>query len=163
MAVDPTRILHMTLPSPEATAQLGQTLGQTLRPGDTILLGGEIGAGKTLFARALIQSRLPTPEDVPSPSFTLVQTYDLGDAELWHVDLYRLTNPDDALDLGLQDAFQDAICLIEWPDRLGKYTPENALHLTFTVADETCRTLIATCPAQNADLVQTLMTAGFAP
>ena len=151
----------MTLPSPDATAQLGRAVGQILSPGDTVLLNGEIGAGKTLFARALIQSRLALPEDVPSPSFTLVQTYDLGKAELWHVDLYRLTNPDDALDLGLEDAFQDAICLIEWPDRLGNFAPQDALHLTFTVRDETSRTVEAAFPSDNTDLAGILIDAGF--
>lgn len=97
-----------------------------------LLLDGPIGAGKTHLARALIQARLPNPEDVPSPTFTLVQTYDAGDVEIWHADLYRLSHPDEVLELGLDDAFDTALCLIEWPDRLGSLTPEKALRLRFS-------------------------------
>ena len=90
-----------------------------LRAGDCVLLEGPIGAGKTHFCRALIRARLGREEDVPSPTFTLVQTYD-ADVEIWHADLYRLSHPDEALELGLEDAFASAICLVEWPERLGE-------------------------------------------
>ena len=139
----------ISLPSPEHTCALARAVAPLLVPSDSILLTGEIGAGKTLFARALIQSRLAIPEDIPSPSFTLVQTYDLGDAELWHVDLYRLNSSDEAFDLGLDDALQDAICLIEWPDRLGELTPKHPLSLTFTVTGADTRTLAVTLPADT--------------
>lgn len=115
--------------SPEDTAHLAERLGQMLRAGDTVLLSGGIGAGKSHFARALILSRLPEPEDVPSPTFTLVQTYDLAETELWHADLYRLGDPDQIIELGLLDAFRSAICLIEWPDRLRVLAPPDALHI----------------------------------
>ncbi|GHD98290.1 ATP-binding protein [Defluviimonas sp. 20V17] len=122
---------HLTLPSPEATANLARRLGNLLSAGDVVLLAGPIGAGKTHFARALIQSRLAVPEDVPSPTFTLVQTYEAADGtEIWHADLYRLTDPTELFELGLDTAFDDAICLIEWPDRLGPESPADALHLT---------------------------------
>jgi tRNA threonylcarbamoyladenosine biosynthesis protein TsaE len=115
--------------SPEDTAHLAERLGQHLRAGDCVLLSGGIGAGKSHFARSLILSRLSEPEDVPSPTFTLVQSYDLPETELWHADLYRLGDPDQIIELGLLDAFQTAICLIEWPDRLGDLTPPDALHI----------------------------------
>lgn len=121
------------LKSPDATAHLASQIAPLLRPGDTLLLDGPIGAGKSHFARALIQTRLAAAgvfEDVPSPTFTLVQTYDDGQTEIWHSDLYRLTNIADIDELGLWDAFQTAICLVEWPDRLGPYSPKNALTLT---------------------------------
>lgn len=115
--------------SPEDTAHLAERLGARLHAGDSVLLSGGIGAGKSHFARALILSRLAEPEDVPSPTFTLVQTYDLPEAELWHADLYRLGDPDQIIELGLLDAFRTAICLIEWPDRLGDLEPPDALHV----------------------------------
>lgn len=117
--------------SPDETAQLARRVGAQLGAGDTLLLEGGIGAGKSHFARALILSRLAEAEDVPSPTFTLVQTYDLPDCELWHADLYRLGDPDQIVELGLLDAFQAAICLIEWPDRLAELTPETALTVRF--------------------------------
>ncbi|MFW2542809.1 tRNA (adenosine(37)-N6)-threonylcarbamoyltransferase complex ATPase subunit type 1 TsaE [Primorskyibacter sp. 2E107] len=121
-----------TLPSPEHTSALARRLGADLHPGDIVLLSGGIGAGKTHFARSLIQSLLIEPEDVPSPTFTLVQVYDTRHGELWHSDLYRLSGPDDVVELGLVDAFETAICLIEWPDKLEDLMPQNALSLRFT-------------------------------
>ena len=122
---------HITLSSPDQTAALAQRLGACLGPGDTLLLQGPIGAGKTHFARNLIQSRLATAEDVPSPTFTLVQTYEADGVEIWHADLYRLTSPDEVVELGMTDAFQSAICLVEWPDRLGSLAPQDALTMHF--------------------------------
>jgi tRNA threonylcarbamoyladenosine biosynthesis protein TsaE len=126
-------ILSLTAPDPETTAKLAARLGACLGAGDVVLLRGPVGAGKSHFARALIQSRLAAlgrMEDVPSPTFTLVQTYDLDGVELWHADLYRLSNPRECDELGLIAAFDDAICLIEWPDRLGRLAPADALDLT---------------------------------
>jgi tRNA threonylcarbamoyladenosine biosynthesis protein TsaE len=122
---------RITLSSADHTAALAARLGARLSPGDTLLLEGPIGAGKTHFARSLIQSRLTLPEDVPSPTFTLVQTYDADGVDIWHADLYRLTSPDEVVELGLVDAFETAICLVEWPDRLGSLAPQNALTLHF--------------------------------
>jgi tRNA threonylcarbamoyladenosine biosynthesis protein TsaE len=107
-----------------------------LRAGDTLLLHGEIGAGKSVTARAIIRARLAQAEDVPSPTFTLVQTYQGKDqVEIWHADLYRLTHPDEAFELGLEDAFSQAICLIEWPDRLGDEVPQTALNIHLEAQD----------------------------
>lgn len=117
-------------PNAETTARCAVALGHTLRPGDVVLLSGPVGAGKTHFARALIQSLLTVPEDVPSPTFTLVQTYDTQSGDLWHADLYRITTDAEIDELGLTEAFEDAICLIEWPDRLGELQPESALSVT---------------------------------
>lgn len=128
--------LTLSLPSEEATTRLGALLAGLLRPGDTVLLEGPIGAGKTHLARALIQTRLGHAEDVPSPTFTLIQTYETPEAEIWHADLYRLTHPDEALELGLEAAFDTAICLVEWPDRLGAQLPPDALRLTLRAEGE---------------------------
>lgn len=122
--------LSLFLDDADATALLGCWFAPRLRAGDCLLLEGPIGAGKSHFARALIQARLGRAEDVPSPTFTLVQTYQ-ADVELWHADLYRLGHPDEVLELGLEGAFDTAICLVEWPDRLGRHVPPGALRLRF--------------------------------
>jgi tRNA threonylcarbamoyladenosine biosynthesis protein TsaE len=105
-----------------------------LRPGDTLLLQGQLGAGKTHFARALIRALIGPGGDateVPSPSFTLVQSYDTPAGEVWHADLYRLSDPREVVELGLDIAFEDAICLVEWPDRIAPDWPESAVCLRF--------------------------------
>lgn len=126
----PDQQLSLTFSSANATAKHAAILASKLTAGDVILLSGDVGSGKTHFARSLIQSILPSPQDVPSPTFTLVQTYDTLKGEVWHADLYRLTSTHEIEELGLVDAFDDAICLIEWPDRLGDLAPTGALHLT---------------------------------
>lgn len=121
--------LSIDLHSSDETARFATVLGVRLMAGDTVLLSGTVGAGKTYFARALINSLLIQAEDIPSPTFTLVQTYDTTHGPLWHADLYRLSSDFEVEELGLADAMDDAICLIEWPDRLGAYTPDNALNV----------------------------------
>lgn len=124
------------LPLETDTERFAARIADILRPGDTLLLSGEIGAGKSAFSRAVIRHRAGAEIEVPSPTFTLVQTYDVAGGEIWHCDLYRLTHPDEALELGLDEAFETAICLIEWPDRLGQDAPENALTLHFEARTE---------------------------
>ncbi len=146
----------LSLPSPDATTQFATRLGAVLRPGDTLLLDGPVGAGKSHFARGLIQSLQDPPEDVPSPTFTLVQTYDTARGQIWHCDLYRMSGPDELIELGLLDAFDNAICLIEWPDRLGELAPGNALRLDFIpdTVDPDLRRLeiVSTAPEWEARL-----------
>ena len=125
-----------TLSSPQETADLATRIAAALGPGDCLLLEGPIGAGKTHLSRHLIQSLLPVFEDVPSPTFTLVQTYDVPTGELWHADLYRLSSLEEIEELGLVDAFDSAICLVEWPDRLAELTPPHALHLSLSLDPE---------------------------
>ena len=112
----------------DLTGGLARMLAATARPGQTILLDGPVGAGKTHFARAFIRARQgDAAEDVPSPTFTLVQTYDDPQgSEIWHADLYRLTDPSELAELGLDEALESAICLIEWPERLERF-PRDAL------------------------------------
>ena len=128
--------VHIVLPGPDDTAAVAARLAPHLRAGDCLLLTGTLGAGKTHFARAIIQKRLSDSglwEDVPSPTYTLVQTYDDGVCELWHADLYRLTDPNEIIELGLDDARETSITLIEWPDRLGSLAPKDALHITLAM------------------------------
>lgn len=135
--------------SPEDTAVLAQRMATGLRPGDCLMLDGPISAGKSHFARALIQSVQTVPEAVPSPTFTLVQIYNTRLGEIWHADLYRLTVSDELLELGIWDAFETVICLIEWPDRLGPIAPQHALWLEFNIIGDAtdCREITITGPA----------------
>ena len=132
----------LILPDDDVTAALGARLAALARPGDVILLSGPIGAGKSHLARAFIRARLGRAEEVPSPSFTLVQVYEADGVEIWHADLYRLTHPDEVWELGLDDAFQSAICLVEWPDRLGAHVPPDALWIRLEAAGEGRRAVI---------------------
>ncbi len=115
------------LPDAAATLALGRRLGERIGPGDVVCLSGNLGAGKTTLARGAIEAWTGQPEEAPSPTYTLVQTYDGERGELWHVDLYRLKRPDDAWELGLEDAFVSAACLIEWPERLEGQLPRDRL------------------------------------
>lgn len=130
---DPARpgvFAQLALPSADHTTDFAARLAPILKPGDVLALQGPVGAGKSHLARALIQTRLAAhglTQDVPSPTFTLVQTYDDSLTEIWHADLYRLQHPDEVLELGLSEAFESAICLVEWPDLLGDDLPERAL------------------------------------
>jgi tRNA threonylcarbamoyladenosine biosynthesis protein TsaE len=112
-----------------ATAALAARLAPLARPGDVIALAGELGSGKTSFARAFIRALGDAAEEVPSPTFSLVQTYETQAGPIWHFDLYRLARPEEALELGLEDALAEAIVLIEWPERLGAMLPEDRLEL----------------------------------
>jgi tRNA threonylcarbamoyl adenosine modification protein YjeE len=119
------------LPDESATGALAARLAALAQPGDIIALSGQLGAGKTSFARAFIRARGGT-EAVPSPTFTLVQLYDLPGGTVWHFDLYRLRHAEEAWELGIEDAFRDGISLIEWPERLDDLLPAKALCIALT-------------------------------
>jgi tRNA threonylcarbamoyladenosine biosynthesis protein TsaE len=116
------------LPDEAATRGLAAVVAALAEPGDVIALKGELGAGKTTFARAFIHAR-GERDEVPSPTFSLVQVYEAGTATLWHFDLYRLRSPEEAWELGIEDAFGDGISLIEWPERLGPLLPTRRLEI----------------------------------
>ena len=116
--------------APAATARLAARLAPLALPCDVIGLSGSLGSGKTTFARAFIRARLDRPaEEVPSPTFTLVQLYEHAAGAIWHFDLYRLRAPADAYELGIEDAFAGAISLIEWPEKLGALMPDDWLQV----------------------------------
>jgi len=129
----------MKLTREQDTEALATAFCDGFSRGDTILLSGDIGAGKSFFARAVIRNllaRFDVVEDIPSPTFTLVQTYQAGDLEIWHSDLYRLSTVDEVFELGLIDAFSEALCLVEWPDRLADLAPPSALSLHFDIPED---------------------------
>ena len=106
--------------------ETGARLAGVLALGDVFALTGDLGAGKTTLARGIIQA-LCGDIEVPSPTYTIVQTYETPEFELWHCDLYRLEKPDDIFELGLFEAMEDAACLIEWPERMGDHLLASAL------------------------------------
>jgi len=128
------------------TARLAGSLAAVLRPGDTVALSGDLGAGKSSFARAVLQA-LGWADDVPSPTYTLVQPYGPPTLpfEVWHVDLYRLDVPEEVEALGLLET--DAALLIEWPERMGAFLPADALWLRLEGQGDEPRRLTWTRPA----------------
>jgi tRNA threonylcarbamoyladenosine biosynthesis protein TsaE len=134
----------MILKSEEDTRALGAALAHSARAGDVITLSGPLGVGKTAFARGFIEA-LGHRGDVPSPSFAIVQPYDELDAPVWHVDLYRIEDPSEIEELGL-DAASDAILLVEWPERAGHETWAQALRLSLDFAPNGERILTAEVP-----------------
>src|SRR5579872_5853454 len=112
-----------------ATERLGAALARSLGSGEAICLFGPLGAGKTTLARGLVRALTHADEDVPSPTFTLVQFYDGRDFALAHFDLYRLTRPDEAYEIGLDEALEDGAAIIEWPERLEGRLPPDRLDI----------------------------------
>ena len=134
----------MILSSEEATADLGTALARVVRSGDVITLSGPLGVGKTSLARGFI-SGLGHASEVPSPSFAIVQPYDDVDPPVWHVDLYRIEEPSEIDELGL-DAAADAVLLVEWPERAGPGAWDEALRLSLDFAQDGDRILTAEVP-----------------
>jgi len=123
---------RLDLADEAATERLARRLAPLARPGDVLALSGGLGSGKTAFARAFLRARAGDPGlEVPSPTFTLVQVYDLPGGPVWHLDLYRLDAPEEAWELGIEEAFAEAITLIEWPERLGMLLPAEHLAIAF--------------------------------
>jgi tRNA threonylcarbamoyladenosine biosynthesis protein TsaE len=121
------------LPDADATARLAASVARAARLGDAILLSGPLGAGKTTFARAFLRSASGEPAlEVPSPTFTLVQSYDTPIGTVHHYDLWRLDGPAALTELGWEDA-RDGIVIVEWPDRLGGEAPRDALSITLSM------------------------------
>ncbi|HOT81882.1 MAG TPA: tRNA (adenosine(37)-N6)-threonylcarbamoyltransferase complex ATPase subunit type 1 TsaE [Candidatus Defluviicoccus seviourii] len=157
-AVDP---YLLDLADEAATTALARRIAALCRAGDVLALDGDFGTGKTTFARAFIRARC-TAEEVPSPTFTLVQVYPAaegGGAAVYHFDLFRLRTADEAIDLGIEDAFAEGISLIEWPQRLGSLLPPDRLDLAFRFGGSPgSRTLTLSAP--GGDFLARLKEAG---
>ena len=135
MTVTPNPPTTLLLPDQAATEALAGRLAAVLRPGDVVCLGGDLGAGKTTLARSLIRAAAGAEVDVPSPTFTLVQMYDLPDFTLWHFDLYRLSGPDEVIELGWDEARAEGVVVIEWPERLGPLLPAERLDIALAFGE----------------------------
>ncbi len=143
---------QVTLSSPAATERLGVFLAGILRAGDVVALNGPLGAGKSALARAIIAFHNPDEIDIPSPTFTLVQSYAMRDSTpLLHFDMYRLEAPEDALELGIEDSFYDSVNLVEWPDRIGPFLPKRALICDIRINPDESRTVVFSGNAQWKD------------
>ncbi len=150
-------VKRIDLPDETATMALGTALAPVLKAGDLIRLEGDLGAGKSTLARALIAA-LTGVTNAPSPTFTLVETYEGPDFPLWHFDLYRLERPEDVWELGLEDALDGGASLIEWPQQAAGLLPDGAL----TVKLEMAGAARCAAIAGNEDWRQRLEAAGIA-
>ncbi|ACK49638.1 protein of unknown function UPF0079 [Methylocella silvestris BL2] len=118
----------------DATSRLAAEIAELIRPGDLVTLSGELGAGKTTFARALIRLLTGDPDlEVPSPTFLLMQIYEGASAPIVHADFYRLEKPSDLIELGWDEAADGAFVIVEWPDRGGAYLGEDRLDISFAL------------------------------
>lgn len=124
----------LTLPDEAATQALGRAIAAALRPGEAICLWGPLGAGKSTLARALVRALTTPDEEVPSPTFTLVQFYEGARLNVAHFDLYRLTSPDEAYEIGLDEALDEGAAVIEWPERLDGRLPRDRLDVEIALA-----------------------------
>ncbi len=114
------------------TRRLAERIASVARKGDIFALYGTLGAGKSTFSRYFIQF-LTKVEDVPSPTFTLVQMYEAADFEIYHYDMYRLKQPDEAYELGIEETFYSGVNLIEWPEKITELLPKNIWHIEISI------------------------------
>ncbi len=131
-------LMDISLPTLAATLQLAQKLAPLLKRGDVVAMMGPLGTGKTECARAILRA-LGVSGDVPSPTFTLLQTYDTKNFPVSHFDLYRIKDPTELDELGWDDAIADSLVLVEWPERAGNRLLANHLTLSFTINDKNDR------------------------
>lgn len=146
---------HVNLTSLDDTAAFGARIAAALRKGDTIALGGDLGAGKTTLARAVLSS-LSVKEAMPSPTFTLVQTYATPGLTVHHYDLYRIEDEREIDELGLDEALEDGAVLMEWPERAGGRLPDDALHVSLSIIDAQSRRADVSGPSRWASVFRDL-------
>ena len=123
--------MEWSVRSETETAEIAKVIAPLLKKGDVVALYGTLGVGKTTFVRGLVNALLNKIIDVPSPTFTLVQSYDTPDFTLYHFDCYRLKSPEEAYEIGIEDAFMDGVSLIEWPDKIAGLLPKNHKTISF--------------------------------
>ena len=144
----------VALPDEQATQRLAIDIANSLERGDLVTLSGDLGAGKTTFARALIRYLAGDASvEVPSPTFTLMQIYDLPQFPLVHADLYRLSGSGDLAELGFDDLPDGAVLLIEWPDRAAGFLPPDRLDVALTLGAQ-AQARIPPCPRYRLWLVR---------
>jgi len=149
-------IFTLDLPDIDTTARIARMLAPLLRAGDVVALEGDLGAGKTAFARFLIQA-LGVEDEVPSPTFTLVQTYPVEGRDfdaVWHFDLYRIENPDEIDELGMDEAFETGVTLIEWPGRMGARLPADRLSIGLGLVEDRRSMTLSGGPSWTSRLQQ---------
>ena len=122
-----------------ASERLGAAIGRALEAGEAVCLSGPLGAGKSVMARGLIRALAPGEAEIPSPTFTLVQFYPGPEFPIAHFDLYRLTSPEDAYEIGLDEALREGVAVIEWPERLGHHLPHDRLDVEIEIDGEARR------------------------
>lgn len=127
--------------SEEDTIRIAAETARSAKGGDVYTLNGTLGAGKSVFARAFIQTLMGEDIDVPSPTFTLVQTYEAENAVIWHFDLYRLQDPDEVFEIGWEEAQSGGIMLVEWAEKAGHYLPHRHRTIEIDVTGDTTRTI----------------------
>ncbi len=133
--------LTVLLDDEAATAALGRAIAPHLRAGWAVCLTGPLGAGKSTLARALIRALTSPDEEVPSPTFTLVQAYD-GDVPVSHFDLYRLNSADEAYEIGFDEALETGAVVVEWPQRLGAHQPADRLDVEISLEGDGRRAIL---------------------
>ena len=129
------------LPDAESTEHFGRALAKLLKPGDTIALAGDLGAGKTTLTRGVVRELCGDATEVPSPTYTLVQSYNAPEFLLWHFDLYRLDHPDEIFELGWTETV-DGVALVEWPERAIIHLPSTRLTLRLETIGEGRRAIL---------------------
>ena len=134
--------MKVNIDSLEKTKSLAEKIAKITKLGDVIELQGDLGAGKTTFARYFINSLLSTEEEVLSPTFNLVHTYDAKDFTIWHFDLYRLKHENEAEELGITDAFTNGVCIIEWPQIITRILPKSRLLINLLATDDSREAVI---------------------
>jgi tRNA threonylcarbamoyl adenosine modification protein YjeE len=139
----------------EDTVRLGQKLSSIAKKGDVFALYGTLGMGKSVFSRAFVKS-LTSANEVPSPTFTLVQVYEAKDFDIYHFDLYRLKSPEEIFEIGMEEALYDGVCLIEWPEKMQGYLPKNIFRLEITPYEQGRKIKIETTDAYKKLRLQEL-------
>jgi tRNA threonylcarbamoyladenosine biosynthesis protein TsaE len=147
----------LALPDVAATRTLGARIAAGLEVGDLVALEGELGAGKTTLARAILRA-MGVVEDVPSPTFTLVQVYETPHLTVRHYDLYRLERPEETAELGIEEAVEDGAALVEWPERADGRLPGALLHVELRAAEADSRTALIIGPAKWSRVLEDTLT-----
>ena len=146
--------MSLTLDDEAATRALGTKIAKALRIGDSVLISGPLGAGKTVLARAILRA-LGISERVPSPSFTLVQSYETGDLTVRHFDLYRIERESELVELGIEEALSEGAIIVEWPEHAFGQMPDSALRIELRPVTEKIRAARLAGHARWADLLET--------